>query len=283
MNTKDQRFAELINAVADCRLCCEEGHGISSEKLLHNFIAERPDGPRYGSVPNLWTDWANRLHAKIMMVGQDWGAEGGEIGTTSLRRRFEDTVAEGGDSEEIWRQMRKPLGLDASRTVRFFTESAKREGLPTIPTNFMDDLYLTNSVLCVRRGREFSGYDNFDIRRSILNCRKFLERQIEIVQPAVVVTLGSWPLWALNQIGSESLGKKLATVQAKPPGYIMTTIGQTVVSIIPLYHHAARPVNRSEEQQIEDYRYIWRALKDGLQSEGEHLMKACFPSAAESS
>jgi uracil-DNA glycosylase len=275
-NTKGFALSRLMEQVSQCRRCCEPHQGIDPEKLLHNFIAERPNAPHYGGVPNLWTDWNARLDAKIAVVGQDWGAEGGELGTTNLRRQYEEHIINTDDPEKTWRNMRAPLGLDRNRMAKFFQESAGREGLPPLPSRFRDYLFLTNSVLCVRRGQAYSGDANFDGRRCAVNCHDFLLEQLRIVRPAVVITLGSLPLWSLVRSTTGSLRAELERVHGTPPGYIEATVVGLNIAIVPVFHHAARPINRSEEQQIEDYRFLWRALRDRLQIGGQELIESCF-------
>ena len=274
---KKEQLKTLMDDVANCSKCIDANCGIAEKKRLHNFIAEYPHSPHYGGVPNPWTDWSSRVNSKIMLIGQDWGAESGEIGTTSLRHKFLNAVKDEGSAESVWNRMNIHLGLDATRTVQFFKESARLEQIGNLPDDFMKHLYLTNSVLCVRRGEHFSGYENLDVRRSIQKCREFLLRQIEIVKPIVIVTLGSWPLWALDQIGSESLGKRIAKVQSSGHGYIEQEIKGNLVAIVPTYHHAARPLNRTLDEQIADYRYVWKALKNHLNQTGEEIIRHCFP------
>ena len=282
MTGKTAILAQMMEQVAQCRLCCGEDPCIKPHKLLHNFIAERPDGPRYGNVPNIWTDWHDRLHAKIAIVGQDWGAEGGPIGTTALRREYEERVRQGGHPDQVWSDMRsRNLDRGTPNMIRYLTDSAVREGLPPTPQNLLDDVFLTNPLLCVRHGEEASGEKNLDRRRSTGHCRRFLIRQLQIVRPAVVITWGRPALWSLGQIewSGENLEEKLQAVHdpvKNPRGYIAANIDDLELRIVPVFH-PAWPTNRDGEKNREDYRYVWRALRDGLACDGEDLMRLCFP------
>jgi len=275
-NGKEHMLDMLMNEVKDCDLCCREGREIRPKKLLKNFIAERPIGPRYGGMPNLWTDWGRRLESKIVFVGQDWGPE---IEISRHRKKYEEHVRNCGNPEEIWRQMRTPFDKDRStpKMVHYLKESARREGLPRLPRNFLDEIFLTNAVLCARQGDANSGPETIDAQRSTRNCRSFLHRQLSIVKPLISVTLGQWPLWSLLE-SNESLASRINSVHASPCGFLRISHDNVSLAIVPVFHPAARPKDRSLEQQIEDYRYIWRALSNSLNCHGEELINICFPS-----
>jgi len=278
-NGKEHMLDMLMHEVKDCDLCCRDGGSIKPDKILKNFIAERPDSPRYGGCPNLWTDWANRLESKIAVVGQDWGCEEGKVGINHLRQQYEDLVNDSGNHEEIWRLKRIPLVEDKAtpKMIKFFKISSALEGLPGLPGNFSDELFLTNAILCVRRGPIYSGSGNIDPKMSSMNCQTFLRRQLYIVRPIVVITFGRYALSSLGQIKeSQTLLFRIKEIHSASPGYIKTYIKGVPMSIVPVFH-PSWPQNRNNEQQVEDYRYLWRALSDTTQLFGKELIKFCFP------
>ena len=102
MSNKLSQLDAMMQKVAKCDLCCKEGPKIKKEKLLRNFITEKPKGPRYGEIPSMYTDWAHRLDAKIAIVLQDWGSENEAL---ALRREYENKIKQSSmNPAEAWRQ-----------------------------------------------------------------------------------------------------------------------------------------------------------------------------------
>ena len=61
-----------------------------------------------------------------------------------------------------------------------------------------DEIFITNAVLC--SPRKPSGANDRPTRSEIRNCSAFLRRQIELINPPVVATLGAVALDALKLI-----------------------------------------------------------------------------------
>ena len=119
------------------------------------------------------------------------------------------------------------------------------------------DLYITNAVLC--NPRKASGANRKPTVLEIANCSEFLRRQIETVDPLVVVTLGAVSLAALRRIEYHNLSLKEAA------GKVHQWNGRWLV---PVYHPSPQVLasHRREAAQLQDYRGIARALKcAGLQ------------------
>ena len=266
---KSSLLDTMMQDVKECALCCKVGQGIKSEKLLRNFIAERPHGPLYGGVPSMWTDWASRLEAKIVVVGKDWGTWNGPRGVNKHRQTYEERVRASGDDKDlaIWRKMIRKYGWEdnSSRNViEFFMGSARFEGVE-LPEDFMGGVYVTNPVLCARaNGTAFSGSNNFDAVRSVNNCcddKKFLKRQLEIVKPVIVVALGEVALRGLG-LFEGSLHNTIESLHASDKFYISKNYYGLPLNVVPVYHPAARPRDRTCLEQMQDYWFIWKALSD---------------------
>lgn len=119
-------------------------------------------------------------------------------------------------------------------------------------------LFITNAVLC--NPRRSSGANRPPRRAEIKNCSNFLRRQIEIVDPAVIVTLGAVSLDALRRIEYHELFLKEAA------GQVYEWSGRLLV---PVYHPSPQVLAcaRREEAQLRDYQGIARALaRAGLSS-----------------
>jgi uracil-DNA glycosylase family 4 len=113
------------------------------------------------------------------------------------------------------------------------------------------DIFITNSVLC--SPRKPSGANDRPNRQEIRNCSGFLRRQIELIDPPVIATLGAVALDALRSI--ESHEYQLRDVAAK----ILTWNGRLLV---PLYHPSPQVIItvRTLEQQKRDFRALAKAI-----------------------
>lgn len=115
-----------------------------------------------------------------------------------------------------------------------------------------DEIFITNTVLC--SPRKPSGANDKPSRAEIRNCSVFLRRQIELINPPVVATLGAVALDALKLI--EPHEYQLREDAAK----ILRWNGRLLV---PLYHPSPQVVItvRTLERQKRDFRSILRAIK----------------------
>src|SRR6476646_4352191 len=69
-----------------------------------------------------------------------------------------------------------------------------------------EQIFITSAALC--NPRTESGANRRPTRKELTNCSEFLRRTIEIVNPKIVVTLGSVALEALKRIQSHELNLK---------------------------------------------------------------------------
>ena len=88
------------------------------------------------------------------------------------------------------------------------------------------------------------------LKNSTLNCSEYLLRQIEIVRPKVILTLGYYPLMSLSKIFKFSIEKTLKETISKLPEILIDDF-----VIIPLYHPVAQV---KKEEQLKQYRRIWK-------------------------
>ena len=115
------------------------------------------------------------------------------------------------------------------------------------------DVFVTNAVLC--NPKDDDGNNATPTTGEAANCHHFLRRQIEIVDPKIVVTLGNTALRALATIEPQglSLSENVCTIR---PWF-----GR---SLITLYHPGQRAmVHRSFANQRSDYQFVaeqWRRL-----------------------
>ena len=120
-----------------------------------------------------------------------------------------------------------------------------------------EDLFITNSALCNPRSE--TGANRRPTRRELANCSEFLRRQVETIDPRVVVTLGAVALEALRAVEYHPFTLK------ENVGQVRTWRGRLLV---PLYHPSPQVLasHRREPQQLEDYKSVARALGLSLEA-----------------
>jgi len=114
-----------------------------------------------------------------------------------------------------------------------------------------DEIFITNSVLCSPRKQ--SGANDRPTLREVGNCSQFLRRQIDLLEPPVVVTLGIVALKAIEAIESHHINLRNHVAQIFP------WYGR---QLIPLYHpspHVIITVRNLEQQRV-DYKTIASAI-----------------------
>ncbi len=105
------------------------------------------------------------------------------------------------------------------------------------------DVFITNAVLCNPQDAE--GNNATPQKDEILNCNYYLQMLISIIEPAVIVTLGTKALDALNYISPHNITLK---------GGVATAHKWNGTTVFPLYHTGARAVvHRSLPSQRADF------------------------------
>ena len=115
-----------------------------------------------------------------------------------------------------------------------------------------DEIFITNSALC--NPRKPSGANDKPSRLELRNCSHFLKRQIELIDPLIIATMGAVALDALRSI--ELHHYRLREDAAK----ILEWNGRVLV---PLYHPSPQVLItvRTIEQQKRDFRVLLRAIR----------------------
>jgi uracil-DNA glycosylase family 4 len=114
------------------------------------------------------------------------------------------------------------------------------------------EIFITSAALCNPRAE--SGANRKPSRTELSNCSSWLRRTIELVDPAVVVTLGSVALDALKAIAPHNLTLKESAAR------IHSWEGRILV---PIYHPSPQVLasHRRDAQQLSDYRVVARAIE----------------------
>ena len=114
-----------------------------------------------------------------------------------------------------------------------------------------DQIFITSAALC--NPQTSSGANRKPTRTEVANCSAFLRRAIELIDPLVIVTLGSVALDALKRIQYHEFTLKEAA------GRIQQWNGRTLV---PIYHPSPQVLagHRREADQLRDYKVVARAV-----------------------
>ncbi|MEK6282487.1 MAG: uracil-DNA glycosylase [Acidobacteriota bacterium] len=123
------------------------------------------------------------------------------------------------------------------------------------------EIFITSAAIC--NPRADSGANRKPSKTEVANCSYFLRPTLEIVDPEVVVTLGSVALDALRVIEPHELILKESAAQ------IHIWNGRVLV---PIYHPSPQVLasHRRELQQLEDYQVVARAIKQAGMMRGRH-------------
>lgn len=112
-------------------------------------------------------------------------------------------------------------------------------------------IFVTNSVLCNPKCE--SGNNSTPNKTEIHNCSEYLKQQLDLLNPRIVVTLGSVALDALNNIAKHHL---------RLTEHVRTVHAWYGRKLIPLYHPGARAmVHRSMANQRSDYQFAAEQLQ----------------------
>ena len=116
-----------------------------------------------------------------------------------------------------------------------------------------EEIFITSAALCNPRSE--SGANRRPTQKEIKNCSSFLRRTIEVVNPRVIVTLGSVALEALKRIQYHELNLKESAAQIQ-------TWNDRV--LVPIYHPSPQVLasHRREAEQLRDYQVVAKAVRE---------------------
>lgn len=110
------------------------------------------------------------------------------------------------------------------------------------------DIYICNTIRC------YTEKNRPPTKEEVKNCEYFLDREIEILKPKVVVTLGSFAFKRLTEMDRISLYH----------GQIITSARYNI-KVFPLYHPSPLNMNRPDRKQefVRDLEKLGEFLKNG--------------------
>ena len=114
------------------------------------------------------------------------------------------------------------------------------------------EIFITSAALC--NPRSATGANRRPAASEIRNCSDFLQRTIALIDPDVIVTLGTVALEALKRVHYHefTLRKDAAKI-----------LGWNERLLIPLYHPSPQVLitSRDEPAQLRDYKVVARAIR----------------------
>ena len=220
---RDEAYAQLVRERKECTLCRELGlHNPAVPKL------ERFDSDEIGP----WTRWLGDRNARLMIVGQDWG----DVTYFQNNEGFDDCCTNNPTNRNL-QDLLHGIGLPVSSGPQ------RSSGV-----------FLTNAVLCLKEG----GLQAEVEEKAFKNCREFLRRQIEVISPAVVVTLGKRAYGAVVS----------AFGRPREPTFRAAVERENIelfsdCRLVPVYHCGRKStnMNRDIRQQRHDWARVERALR----------------------
>lgn len=235
-----KQFDQLIDEVSFCTRCLELKKKNGKDCSLINFYKDKK---MCRNIPSIWTDWYRRLDSNIMMIGQDWGPY------TDMEKLYHQYREE--QTEKKWIDLiESEKSLTKKMLTKYLIDSAAYHNI-SIEQDFLDKIFITNAIMCARGGNHYRG-DNIKLKESTLNCSEFLEKQIQIVNPKVILTLGYYPLLSISKIFDFKIENNLnQCIEKHPIIFIKDYV------IIPLYHPTAQIKG---EIQLEQYNRIWEFI-----------------------
>ena len=123
------------------------------------------------------------------------------------------------------------------------------------------DIFITSAALCNPRSE--SGANRKPTQQELKNCSGFLRRTIELVDPRVIVTLGSVALEALKRIQYHELSLKESASQ-------IHSWNDRV--LVPIYHPSPQVLasHRREAEQLQDYQVVAKACQGFTRINTDH-------------
>ena len=146
------------------------------------------------------------------------------------------------------------LGADATGIPLFGDKTGDNfEALLELTGWRRHDVFITNAVIC--NPRDESGNNTTPTSREISNCFPYLAMVLELIQPQVVVTLGTTALESLNNI------RRHDYVLRRDVGKALPWDGRVLV---PLYHPGPRAlIRRSLIEHESDFRSLRELVDSG--------------------
>lgn len=232
---KEELYNKLLEELSKCEKCTNLKNKNGKDCALINLYKNKEFCK---NIPSIWTDWFNRLNSKIMIIGQDWGPYSD---MEMLNKQYIKNP-----NKENWKYLIEQEKSNTKKQLEYYIKKSSNSKYS------LNDIFITNAIMCARKGENYRG-DNINLKKSTNNCKEYLLKQIEIVKPRVILTLGYYPILALSKNYNFKIEKNLKDTISKEPEIEINDF-----IIIPLYHPVAQ-IKKSE--QMEQYKRIWKYVE----------------------
>lgn len=235
--SKLESYQRLVRARQTCR---------SAEALDLANPSRVEDGKYDSSEIGPWTRWAGDLEADLMVVGQDWG----DVDYFLETRGFDAA--------------NNPTNLALFALLKSIDRPISSPPILTAPYQAVSRtstrVFLTNALLWLKKGGMQAAVQH-DLFTG--DSATFLQEQIAIVQPRVVVALGQRAYNAVLGAYELPLARGRFRGIVEQPGGVALPGMPSATLLFGVYHCGARVRNttRSTEQQLRDWTRVARALK----------------------
>ncbi len=198
---------------------------MSAANKRHDFAALVADAAACDKCPAMCerravlSELNGKISARIMFVAEAPGRQGGDRTGVPL-----DADASGANFNRFINS------IDLART----------------------EIFITNAALCNPRSE--TGANRTPLQTEINNCSNFLQRQLNLINPRVVVTLGRVSLDALRRISYHHLNLREHAGQIHEWNERL---------LVPLYHPSPQVLasHRRAHEQLADYQAVRRAIE----------------------
>jgi uracil-DNA glycosylase len=114
------------------------------------------------------------------------------------------------------------------------------------------DIFITNSVMC--SPRTATDANRSPKKSEIKNCSTFLQKQLQIIEPKIVATLGSVALEALKIIEYHEISLKNG---------VGKSFAWNDKILVPLYHPSPQVIasHRRLHEQLEDFKVLQKMIE----------------------
>lgn len=186
---KKELYDKFLKELGNCQKCINlQRKGNKNCSLINIY----EDNEFCKNIPSIWTDWFNRLDSKIMIIGQDWGPY-------SDMKLLNELYMQN-PCKDNWKYLIEQEKSNTKKQLEYYIRESSNNKYS------LDSIFITNAIMCARKGINYRG-DNINLKKSTNNCSEYLIKQIEIVNPKVILTLGYYPILSLSQSYNFEIGE----------------------------------------------------------------------------
>lgn len=242
-NGKNDKKRQYCKLVLDQITCPSRCAGLTN---AIDIETEHSDDLDELSEIGAWSRWQGNLDARIMIVAQDWGSK-------------KTYIDQGGRDKISKRSVTNGNIIELMRSIDEELDDPEVLDQPNLH-------FFTNACLCYRVDNKEQGGAKTEW---FSNCRKFLMKQIEIVQPRVVIALGKVPFDNIMKAFKPDFQYESYQKIVDDHTHIPIMMDKTYV--VPVFHCGAFGVNKNRKSPIGNpdklfqHKEDWKIIKQLLE------------------